>query len=319
MGGGAEWLKKRELCFKKDDFAFLNILAFTVGRNPADRNMKTSHLFDLPVVNLSMQPAIERIRSRIQTGTYSPVFFINAHCVNVAFQDAKYRQHLMNNKLNFADGIGVSIASKWFGDPLVDNVNGTDMFPPLCEDLDRNETCIFLLGGQPGVAEKLQTRLTADYPRIRVVGVQHGHFGDEQSPEIAARIKASGAELVLVAMGVPRQEHWIAQYGPETGASVLLAVGGLFNFYAGMIPRAPLWMRRTGMEWFHRFLQEPGRMWRRYLIGNLQFLARMVMRKPGSERSARGRVLKPVAALRSLVYSPRLGMHPSDHKYRKGT
>jgi N-acetylglucosaminyldiphosphoundecaprenol N-acetyl-beta-D-mannosaminyltransferase len=281
--------------------------------------MKISHLFDLPVVNTSMQPAIEQIRSRIQTGTYSPVFFINAHCVNVAFRDAKYRQHLTNNELNFADGIGVSIASKWFGDPLVDNVNGTDMFPPLCEDLARRGTRVFLLGGQPGVAEKLQARLSADHPGIRVVGVQHGHFGGEQSPEIAARIKASGAELVLVAMGVPRQEHWIAQYGPETGASVLLAVGGLFNFYAGMIPRAPLWMRRTGMEWFHRFLQEPGRMWRRYLIGNLQFLARMITWKPSSERSVRGGWIRPVAALKTLLAVLRFDAHPSGHKYRKGT
>lgn len=181
----------------------------------------------------------------------------------------------------------MSIAARAFGAKLVDNVNGTDLFPPLCEALAKQKASIFLLGGEPGVAEELGSRLTEKYPGLQIVGCHHGHFADTESPIIAQSIRNSYASVLFVAMGVPRQELWISQWGEETGAQTVLAVGGLFNFYAGKIPRAPIWMRKAKLEWLHRLAQEPKRMWRRYLVGNVVFLARTLFFSISSRLNAR--------------------------------
>ena len=234
-------------------------------------------LFDLPIANVTTHQAIQIITDNLKQAHYSPVYFINAHCVNVAFQQPRYAALLKKNALNFADGVGVSIAARAHGKKLVDNVNGTDMFPPLCEALADQGATVFLLGGEPGVAEELGSRLTEKYPGLQIVGCHHGHFAETESCNIAHAIRESHASVLFVAMGVPRQELWIAHWGHETGAKAVLAVGGLFNFYAGKIPRAPVWMRKAKLEWLHRLVQEPKRMWRRYLIGNFVFLTRTLL------------------------------------------
>lgn len=234
-----------------------------------------SQFFDFSVINVTLEEAVGIITQRIRGGEYSPVYFINAHCVNVAQRDLGYAANLRRNRLNFADGIGVAIAAWSLGNPLVDNVCGTDLFPPLCKALAADHGRVFLLGAEPGVAEVLAQRMLANHPGLQIVGTQHGHFEDHESESIAERIRLSQADVVFVAMGVPRQEQWIERYGSNTGAKVLLAVGGLFNFYSGKIPRAPRWMLRMRMEWVHRLYQEPRRMWRRYLVGNVEFLGRL--------------------------------------------
>ena len=234
-----------------------------------------SQFFDFSVINVRIDEAVGIITERIRCGEYAPVYFINAHCVNVAQRDLGYAASLRSNRVNFADGIGVAIAAWSFGNPLVDNVNGTDLFPPLCQALAADRAKVFLLGAQPGVAETLAQRMVENHPGLQIVGTQHGHFEDHESEGIADRIRLSNADVVFVAMGVPRQEHWIERYGSSTGAKVVLAVGGLFNFYSGKIPRAPRWMLRMRMEWVHRLYQEPRRMWRRYLVGNVEFLGRL--------------------------------------------
>lgn len=237
--------------------------------------METLKVFDLPIRNVSMESALDLIDQRLMGDAFTPVYFINAHCVNVAFRCQEYAESLRGNELNFADGVGVRIAVQSQGGRLCDNVNGTDMFPRLCSRLSSTPTRVFLLGGEAGVALQLAERMNHQYGQINIVGTHQGHFAEADGGIVAEKIRASKADLVLVAMGVPRQELWIERHGRETGAKVLLAVGGLFNFYSGRIPRAPRWMRRSGLEWLHRLIQEPRRMWRRYLIGNGLFLFRV--------------------------------------------
>lgn len=245
----------------------------------------TLSVFDLPVRNVSMDAALDLIENRLERANFSPVYFINAHCVNVAFETPQYAQSLRRNDLNFADGVGMKIAVRSQGESLRDNVNGTDMFPLLCKRLAGSPVKVFLLGGEPGVAEQLADTIADSYGPVNIVGVHHGHFPESQYREVAEQVRSTGAELVLVAMGVPRQELWIEQCGEASGAKVLMAVGGLFNFYSGRIPRAPKWMRKCGLEWLHRLIQEPKRMWRRYLLGNAVFLARVAFAKITPTRS----------------------------------
>ncbi|MHB2021571.1 MAG: WecB/TagA/CpsF family glycosyltransferase, partial [Candidatus Xenobia bacterium] len=216
--------------------------------------------------------ALTLLRARLQQGTPAQVCFVNADCVNLAFRNPEYRSVLQRAGLAFADGIGVEIAARLQGRHFVDNVNGTDMFPRLCAMLERSGHRIFLLGARPGVAEETAGWIRRHHPNLPVAGVQHGYF--ERDDDVVRQIKASGADVLLVGMGAPRQDLWIARHLRECGVTLAMGVGGLFDFYSGRIPRAPAWMRSCGLEWVWRLYQEPGRMWRRYLIGNLVFLAR---------------------------------------------
>ncbi len=238
--------------------------------------MPTSHLFEFPIQNVNKMDAVQQIVTHLQNETTQPIFFINAHCVNAAFSDEQYRRILQNNHLNYADGVGMQIASRLLKAPLVDNVNGTDLFPLLCQTLNSlpSPPRIFLLGGEPGIAERLKSKMLEQYPRVRICGNHHGHFSDDENDTIALAIRESNADLLLVAMGVPKQEKWIAQYITHCGVKAAMGVGGLFNFYSGHIPRAPKWMQQIGLEWVHRLWQEPTRLGKRYLLGNVVFLCR---------------------------------------------
>ena len=113
------------------------------------------------------------------------------------------------------------------------------------------------------------------YPGLRIVGARDGYFGPEEEEGVVEAINRSGARILLVAFGAPRQELWLQRWRDRLEPGVCMGVGGLFDFYSGRIPRAPAWMRELGLEWVFRLMQEPGRMWRRYVIGNPLFLSRV--------------------------------------------
>jgi alpha-1,3-mannosyltransferase len=202
------------------------------------------------------------------------VGFANAHALNIASSDQVAREEL-SKLLVFNDGIGVALASRilyrWH---FPENLNGTD-FVPAYLGATRRAFKIFLLGARPGVAEKAARTLVPPDSRHRVVGVRNGYFTPDMDAAIAEEIRRSGADLLLVALGNPAQEIWISKNLRATGCCLAFAVGGLFDFAAENVPRAPLWMQVQGIEWLWRLLQEPGRLWRRYLIGNWLFLGRV--------------------------------------------
>jgi exopolysaccharide biosynthesis WecB/TagA/CpsF family protein len=166
-----------------------------------------------------------------------------------------------------------------FGNGVKDNINGTDLFPLLCERLANTAHSIFLLGAREGVAESTAANMQERYPGLVIAGCQDGYFTPAEEDMVIDRINASGADVLLVAMGAPQQEKWIAKNRERLNVSLLMGVGGLFDFYSGRISRAPVWMREVGLEWVWRLLQEPGRMWRRYVIGNPLFLYRVWRQK----------------------------------------
>jgi N-acetylglucosaminyldiphosphoundecaprenol N-acetyl-beta-D-mannosaminyltransferase len=222
-----------------------------------------------------MDEVLDLLAIALHRGQQTRVAFVNPECVNRAQRDPIYRAVLARFDWVLTDGIGMVLAGRLLGQRVRQNVNGTDLFPRLCELLGRSGHSLYLLGGRPGVAEGVVDWIGRHHPRVRVAGVHHGYFSAAEAPAVIRGIRASGAAVLLVGLGVPRQERWIAAHSRACGAVVTMGVGGLFDFYSGRIPRAPQWLREVGGEWAYRLVQEPGRLWRRYLLGNAQFLLRV--------------------------------------------
>jgi N-acetylglucosaminyldiphosphoundecaprenol N-acetyl-beta-D-mannosaminyltransferase len=175
----------------------------------------------------------------------------------------------------FADGIGLKLAGIILNSKVSENVNGTDLFPKLCEDLAKNGRSLYLLGAKPGVAQAAASWAVKKYAGLRIAGTQDGYYSQSEESRVIEKIKASQPDVLLVAMGAPKQELWIEKNSQSTQATVTMGVGGLFDFYSGNIKRAPKWMSSMGLEWIFRLMQEPQRMWKRYLIGNWIFMIRI--------------------------------------------
>ncbi len=224
--------------------------------------------------NLTMEEAVAGIVDRARTPQPSQLCFVNADCVNIACHDADYRKLLAASTIVLADGIGLKLAGKILNNNIRQNVNGTDLFPQLCGALAKESLGLYLLGGKPGVPEDVARWVAEHHPGATVSGFHHGFFSAAETGSVLQDIRRSGAGILLVAFGVPKQEKWIRDNLAQTGVSIAMGVGGLFDFYSGRIPRAPVWVRELGMEWLYRFAQEPRRMWRRYFVGNFIFLVR---------------------------------------------
>lgn len=232
-------------------------------------------LLDVRIANHTMASALGEILRLARADRCSQVAFVNAQCFNLSARNPRYRAVLQSAPLVLADGIGLRQALKWFcATGLRDNVNGTDLFPRLCRLCEDEGLRPYLLGARPGVADAVVANLRKRFPRLEIAGARDGYFAESDNEAVVEEINASNADLLLVALGVPMQELWIAQHAARLRVGVAIGVGGLFDFYSGRIPRAPLWVRELGIEWVYRLIQEPGRMWRRYVVGNPLFLWR---------------------------------------------
>jgi alpha-1,3-mannosyltransferase len=232
-------------------------------------------ILDVPVFVGTQVEACAALDARYRAGRPTIVAFANANSLNLAAAEPGFRA-VLRRCLVMNDGIGIDTASRLlFGAGFPQNLNGTDLVPNYLAATP-NRFRIFLLGSANGVAERAAVRLMALCGgRHRVVGCQNGYSRANDGPEIAARIRQSGADVVLVAMGNPRQEVWLAEHFEATGCRLGFGVGALFDFLAGEVARAPGWIRAARLEWVYRLALEPGRLWRRYLIGNPLFMMRV--------------------------------------------
>lgn len=234
-------------------------------------------LMGLPLDNLTMDAAVEAIIRMARERAGRRVAFVNADCVNIAFNDPQYRRAVATADLRLADGIGLKLAGRVLRQQVRQNVNGTDLFPRLCARLAAEGLRPFLLGARPGVATRVAERIEREHPGLEVAGHHHGYFGAGEEAAVVEKIARSGADVLLVAFGAPRQDTWIAQHLPRLSVGVALGVGGLFDFQSGAVRRAPQWVRELGLEWAFRLAMEPRRLFRRYVIGNAIFLGRLAL------------------------------------------
>jgi N-acetylglucosaminyldiphosphoundecaprenol N-acetyl-beta-D-mannosaminyltransferase len=233
-------------------------------------------MFGIPVANASETESLDWLFARMSCGNQTSVYYLNAHCSNVAAIASDYSEALSKADLILPDGSGVSISARLQGERLSSTLSFTDFIPLVCQRLADTGGSVFLLGGGVGVAEAAAENLVKLCPGLRVAGTHQGFFAKAQDKEVIQVINESGAQMLLVAMGVPRQELWLSRAMPFLNPPLAFAVGGLFDFLSGRIPRAPRALQAIGMEWIYRLSQEPRRMWKRYLLGNPLFLARTV-------------------------------------------
>lgn len=184
----------------------------------------------------------------------------NPELVMMARKDGDYRDKLSEAELVLPDGIGIIYAAKILGRPLKGRAPGVDFAQGLMEKLAGTGKKFFLLGAKPGVAEKAAARLGEQYPGLNVCGVHDGYF-QEDAPVVEA-IRESGADVLFVCLGAPKQENWMAKNGTGTGVHLAIGLGGALDVFAGEVARAPERWQRLGLEWLYRLLHQPSRLGR---------------------------------------------------------
>jgi exopolysaccharide biosynthesis WecB/TagA/CpsF family protein len=232
----------------------------------------TLNLFNFNIINDASKNVLEAIFD----GTRQTVAFLNAHCINVSAKDATYRWALQQATALLPDGSGLQLAARMHGSKFVENLNGTDLFPHIMQKATDCGWKVFLLGSRPGVAEKAAHNAQAHISGLNIAGTHHGFFAPHEEANVINSINASGADVVLVALGVPRQDVWIARNRHRLNARVVFGVGAQLDFWAGRVSRAPVLLRQFGMEWVWRLAIEPRRMFKRYILGNPAFVFRSV-------------------------------------------
>jgi alpha-1,3-mannosyltransferase len=232
-------------------------------------------ILDVSVTVSTRSEAVMELDRRFEQKKSTFIAFANANCLNIAYRDPRVRSAL-GEAVVLNDGIGIDLASKLlFGAQFPDNLNGTD-FTPYYLQHSRHRLRIYLLGGKRNVVERAAKLITETCPWHEVVGYHEGYFPHSEDGLVASTIGASGADVLLVAMGNPEQELWLRTNFDATGCRLGFAVGALFDFMAGEVQRAPVWVRTARLEWVYRLAQEPGRLWRRYVLGNPIFMLRIL-------------------------------------------
>jgi exopolysaccharide biosynthesis WecB/TagA/CpsF family protein len=216
-----------------------------------------------------------------------PVAFLNANNANIA-QERPDLKRAFDHFLVLADGIGVDLASLVLhGAMFPENLNGTDLVPSLLKRC-KSGLKVALLGTRRDVADSARDAFASMCPQHKFTVVADGFFNESDEPAILAALEELRPDILLVAMGVPRQELWITRTIDERHCTVPIAVGALFDIVTGTVPRAPNWMIKLRIEWVYRLWREPKRLWRRYLIGNPVFLGSIISAKLKSTSSASG-------------------------------
>jgi len=274
----------------------------------ANRPMpETLRFFGVEIANTTMEETLTWLTGRARRRERTQLAFVTPDCLNIAYVEPEYKRVLQRASRVLPDGIGVNIGCRMQGVAMRANLNGTDLFPRLCETLAESGQSIYLLGAKPGRAAATAKAMQEQFPQLNVAGTHHGYFDADAEAAVIREINASGADFLLIAMGAPRQELWLAKHRNELQVPVCMGVGGLFDYYSGSIPRAPLWMREIGLEWVWRLLQEPGRLWKRYIIGNPRFLYRVLRESRGRQQASRlGRLPQSLGATRVVHLRSRM-------------
>lgn len=243
----------------------------------ADRSLS---LFEVPITDATYPEAADLLDSFVgRRDRARAVHFANAHTFNQASRDRAYRLTLCASDCVFGDGTGVRIAMRLLhGRKLRANVNGTDLLPYFMRRADSRGHRIFLLGTRDAVLMRAAKGVHRQFPGWKVCGVHHGFFDGREDARVVSEINRAQPDVLLVAMGNPRQELWIARNQHRLDVPLSMGVGALFDYWAGAERRAPPWMRDLGAEWVFRMLFQRGKL-QRYLLGNPEFLLRVMRAK----------------------------------------
>jgi N-acetylglucosaminyldiphosphoundecaprenol N-acetyl-beta-D-mannosaminyltransferase len=250
----------------------------TVATEPARRlAAPLAHpVLDVPLALTDYEGTLDWIDRAVAAEHRGYICAANTHTVTAAQEDADLRAALLRADLNVPDGQPLVWALNLLGNSLSDRIYGPDLMERACERAARSGLRFYLYGGRnQGALAQLARNLRLRYPGLRIVGGYVPPFRPltpDEEDAVAADVRRSGADVVWVGIGVPKQEKWMARMRPRLDAPVLVGVGAAFDFHAGLVTQAPGWVQRVGLEWLFRLAQEPRRLWRRYLRYNPRFV-----------------------------------------------
>ena len=225
--------------------------------------MRSVEILGVRVDSLSMEECLEKVKQAVLSGASIRIVTANPELIYKAAADNKLRQLVNSADLVVADGVGVLWAARQLGHGLPERVTGIDLVLRILEEANKHGWRIFLLGSKPGVAEKAVLNQQKKYSKI-VFGCHHGYFTAEQQPLLLKRIENFAPDILLVGMGAPKQEYWTAANGGL--ARVSIGVGGTFDVLAGLVKRAPVFVRNLKLEWLYRLLTQPSRLKRQAIL-----------------------------------------------------
>lgn len=250
----------------------------TAAKTPAitSVSISTSTVLGVRFHCLRIAEAVDVITNFIGTKSLRQVCLANAYTVALARKDKALKKLLNEADLVLADGMSIVWGGRWIGSTIPERITGPDLMEALCAEAARKKYRIFLLGNTDDTLEKLSSALSAKFPELRIAGTYSPPFCDRlaelETDKILDLLRELQPDILFVSMSAPKQEKWIAENLQNIPVTLNIGVGAAFDFISEKIPRAPLWIQRSGLEWAHRLYCEPRRLWKRYLLGNFIFL-----------------------------------------------
>lgn len=241
--------------------------------------MKRVEVLGVNVDCVSKAKLLEIVRQWITNGEMRTITYVNAHCMNIASANSTYRGLLNQADLVYSDGAGVVWASRVLDGCKLQKITGREWINDFCELAADQGLRLYILAGAPGISERARHRLMARWPTLHIVGVCDGFFQARSESQVLTEIQQTTPDVLLVGMGTPRQEEWIASHRRELPVKVCWAVGALFDYVAGAEPSVPTWMNALALEWLWRLSMDPFGKWQRYVIGNPSFALRVLWQK----------------------------------------
>ncbi len=253
-----------------------------ITTTPSAARPRTS-ILGVEINALTMAEAISAFQRLIARGTPSLALAANVDVCMKIQRDEELRKIFRSADLVFVDGTPMMWAARFLGCPFPERVSGSDFVPAFCTTAAREGHAVFLLGGAPGIAEAARRSLQYRYPGLRIVGAYGPPIGVDQeergNTRIVKLVRQARPDVLFTAFGCPKQEKWLFRFRDELQVPISMGVGSTFDYLAGRLRRAPRWMQRAGIEWTYRLIQEPRRLWKRYLIEDLPFVYYVVRQR----------------------------------------
>jgi N-acetylglucosaminyldiphosphoundecaprenol N-acetyl-beta-D-mannosaminyltransferase len=235
------------------------------------RNFSTHNVLGIPIAAVRLPEVLDLVHDAIARRAQLQIGVVNAAKVANMRRDSLLRDDVLSSDIVLADGIAVVWASRLLGRALPERVTGIDLMYGMFERGTQHGYRVYCLGATDDVLQRVVARIGSDYPGVKVVGARNGYFSDAEEDSVAADIAAAQPDILLVAMTSPKKEKFLGRWSSELRVPVCHGVGGSFDVMAGKVERAPAVWQRLGLEWLYRVKQEPGRLWRRYLVTNTLF------------------------------------------------
>mgnify|MGYP000517387861 CR=1 FL=1 len=240
--------------------------------------MSRIEFLDAPMDNLSMGESVAYIEDKLKKGEFLQHVVVNVAKLVHMQNDVELSNSIKACDVINIDGMGVVLGARLCGHKITERVAGVDLFHNLLAMSANRDFPVFLLGAEQEIVEITANKVEELYPALTIAGFHHGYFWDDEEA-VVNKIRASGAKLLFVAITSPKKENFINKWQDKLGVDFVMGVGGTFDVVAGKVKRAPVWMQKYGLEWLYRVVQEPRRMWKRYLVTNSKFACLLIKEK----------------------------------------